>query len=436
MLTLDISWITLFFALFGLGYLGFLIGVIATARHRVAQEGEATRHRFSLLIPARDEETVLEETLQSLLALRYPAARMEILVVDDGSQDGTSRVVRAVARAHPARVWLLSIPGSLAGKGKAAALNAGFRWLRSHGQFGGDPDWIVGVFDADGRPDPDMLAKVSFQFCDPRVGGVQSTVRIRNHGATWLARMQEVEFAAFARMTQLVRMRVARSASMGGNGQFVRAAALEAAALGGEAGEFWDPRALTEDLELAARFALQNWDLHHLHSSSVSQEGVEGLRALLRQRIRWAWGSLQVFVTYVLHLRVLRAPRVSWRKRVDLLANLSIFLVSPLVLFVWIASALALAGLIQVVNLFPPLFLLVLSFSYLPLVGYGLMTLDGYRKAHLPFDLVGFVAYTYHWIPALLVGLWHVIAGHLPVWRKTDRMQGGSRGRPHELPHR
>ncbi|MFQ5946527.1 MAG: glycosyltransferase family 2 protein [Anaerolineae bacterium] len=433
MVALDFSIITLFFAVFGIGYLVGLVYVLSSVKRRVAEEGEASDHLFSLIIPARDEEAVIGSTLQSLLALRYPGDQFEILVVDDGSTDGTAKVVREVRRNSRDRIHLLGVPKEVSGRGKPVVLNTGYAWLRERSRFRGDSRWIIGVFDADGRPDPDMLRKASYQFRDSQVAGVQATVRIRNQRATWLAGMQQVEFGAFARMTQFIRMRIARSASMGGNGQFVRTTALDGVALDEAAGIFWDPRSLTEDLELAARLALRNWDLHHLHTTSVSQEGVERLPALLRQRVRWAWGSLQVFVSYVLRLRVLRAPKVRLRKRIDLLVNLSLFLVSPLVLVVWVAMALALIGLLQVVNVFPALFMILLAFSYLPIVGYGLVSLDGYRKAHLPLDLIGFIIYTYHWIPSLVIGLWHLAAGHLPTWSKTSRTEGSLLRKTDEL---
>ena len=239
--------------------------------------------------------------------------------------------------------------------------------------------------------------------------------------------MQEVEFGAFARMTQLIRMRIASSASMGGNGQFILAAALEDTAIDRADDLYWDPAALTEDLELAVRLSLRNWNLHHLNTTVVWQEGVERFRDLIRQRVRWAWGTLQIFVTYVLGLKVLRTPGVELRKRADLLFHISMFVLSPLVLIIWILSALAWLGLLSVVNFFPTSFLVFLSLGYLPIVGYGLLTTQGYRKLRLPADLIGFVIYTYHWVPCVAIGAWHMIARHAPVWRKTARSEKSGR---------
>jgi len=428
MASFDMTPFTLFFLLFTLGYLVALAYVVLLERRHVRLEGVSTDHVFSLIVPARDEATVIATCLDGLLALDYPSDRFEILVVDDHSDDATADIAAGYVAAHGERVHVLRIPESEAGRGKASALNAGYRFLRENGRFRGDPRWVIGVFDADGTPDRDMLEKVAFQFRSPSVGGVQAVVRIRNRDRSWLTRMQDVEFVGFARMTQLIRTRLTRSAALGGNGQFVRAAALEDIALDAEQGTVWDPEALTEDLELATRLALRNWDMRQLDTSQVWQEGVEDVRALMRQRTRWAWGSLQVFAQYVVGLRVLRTPGVQLRKRLDLLFNLSMFLVSPLVLITWIVAFLAFAGTFSIKSAFPAPAMMFLSFGYFPVVGYGLVTSSGYGRRHLVADLIGFAIYTYHWVPCLYVGLWHMAARHAPIWWKTSRVSHRSTG--------
>lgn len=428
MASFDLTPFSVFFMLFTLGYLFALAYVVLLERGHSRQEGLSTDHTFTLIVPARNEGGVLAACLDGLLALDYPAERFEILVVDDHSDDTTADVAERYVAAHPGQVRVLRIAESEAGRGKPAALNAGYRYLRESGRFRDDQNWIIGVFDADGTPDPDMLGKASYQFRNPSVGGIQAVVRIRNRDTSWLTRMQDVEFVGFARMTQLIRTRITGTASLGGNGQFVRAAALQEIALDAGRGVVWDPAALTEDLELSTRLALHNWDMWQLDTSQVWQEGVEDVRALLRQRTRWAWGSLQVFAQYVLGMRILRMPNVRLRKRLDLLFNLSMFLVSPLVLVTWILAFAAFAGLFSVTSAFPGPAMLLLSFAYFPVVGYGLATADGYARRHLLTDLIGFAIYTYHWVPCLYLGLWHVVARHTPVWRKTSRVTHRSAG--------
>jgi cellulose synthase/poly-beta-1,6-N-acetylglucosamine synthase-like glycosyltransferase len=419
--SIDLTPISIFFLCFALTYLIGLVCVAVLERRRVHEEGEAVEHVFSLIVPARNEESVIEGCLRSLLALDYPADRVEIVVVDDGSTDATSGIAAGFAAGVTGRVEMLCIPAKSAGRGKPSALNHAFAHLQKTGRFRTNKDWVIGIFDADGHPDPDMLKKASFQFRSASVAGVQATVRIRNRGHSWLTRMQDIEFAGFSRVTQLIRMRITNSASLGGNGQFVRATALEAVALNQAEGIYWNPDVLVEDLDLSAKLALRDWDLHHLNTSQVWQEGVEGFLPLIRQRTRWAWGSLQVFTEYVLGLKILTAPNVRLRKRIDLFLNLSIFLVSPLVLVSWIVAGFTLVHLVNAFSSFPPAIMVLLSFGYLPLVGYGVAGIKGYRKNRLPLDLIGFAIYTYHWVPCLYAGLWHLLRRHGTVWWKTAR---------------
>ncbi len=380
----------------------------------------------SVVIPCYRQAHYLPEAIESVFAQTY--RQFEIMVVDDNSGDRTGEIAVRFSTVHPGRVGVVRVPERESGRGKASALNHGYRYLRENSRFRKNPDWIIGVFDADGTPDQDMLGKASFQLRDPHVGGIQAAVRIRNRDVSWLTHMQDVEFAGFARMTQIIRTRITNSASLGGNGQFVRSAALEEIALDQDRQVYWDPHALTEDLELAARMALRNWDMYQLDTSRVWQEGVQDIRSLMKQRTRWAWGSLQVFVEYVVRMRILTTPNVRLRKRLDLLFNLSMFLVSPLVLVTWILSIVAFVGRLSVASGFPGPIMLLLSFGYFPIVGYGLLTSQGYTRRRLPLDLVGFAIYTYHWVPCLYLGLWHVVSRRAPIWWKTSRVTGRPAG--------
>ena len=88
MVAIDTSPITLFFLIFGVGYPVLLAYVVLSDRGRSKEEGKAVDHVFSLMVPALNEEEVIETTLETLLELDYPEARYEVVVVDDGSDDG------------------------------------------------------------------------------------------------------------------------------------------------------------------------------------------------------------------------------------------------------------------------------------------------------------------------------------------------------------
>src|SRR6267143_3933265 len=422
MIEIDTTPLSILFAFFGAFYSLLLVAVLRARRRRRTPEGLSTGSRFSLMVPARNEESVLDRTINGVLSMDYPGERFEILVIDDGSTDRTSEIAARWVARHPGRISVIHLPEGSSGQGKAEALNFGFRHLLRTSRFNGSRDWIIGVFDADGVPDPDLLRKAAFQFENPKVGAVQASVRIANRSTSRLARMQDIEFSAFSRVTQMIRGGLLDSASLGGNGQFVRARALYGAAISRTPHRFWRPGALTEDLELSARLVLRSWRIKHLATGYVHQEGVETLADLFRQRTRWAWGSLQVFVEYILKLRFLRARNVPFKKRLDLAMSLSLFLMSPLVMVVWLLTFLDVIHVIQAVNQLPFLATLAISFGFFPIVTWGMWNQKEYRRARMPLDLLLFTVYTYHWLPCLYVAALHVIGGDDPKWFKTRRI--------------
>jgi 1,2-diacylglycerol 3-beta-glucosyltransferase len=232
------------------------------------------------LIPCLDEAAVIADTVSALLA--DPRAR--VVVIDDASQDSTGALAAAVS---PGRVSVVRREWPDAQQGKGPALNAGYRFVVQDTAVRGiDPARIViGVMDADGRLSPGALDAVLPIFGDPRVGGVQLPVRIRNRDSL-LTAMQDIEFWGVCALAQLGR-NYCGTASLGGNGQFTRMQALR-----GLGDRPWGTD-LTEDLELTLALASEGWRLMSTPDAWVSQQGVTTLRALLRQRARWYQGHMQ-----------------------------------------------------------------------------------------------------------------------------------------------
>ena len=236
------------------------------------------RYRLAVLIACLNEEEVIGATVRRIRRL---APEATVIVVDDASDDATGE--RALAEG--AVVVRRELPHARQGKGPA--LNQGYEVLQAMCALpeGFDPErTVVCVLDADGRLSDGAIAAVLSRFDNPRVGGVQLPVRIRNK-RRFLGRMQDFEFWGMSAITQMARIRT-RSVSLGGNGQFTRLAALMSA---GDAP--WS-NALTEDLDLALELTLRGWELDCAAGEWVTQQAVETLRALLRQRTRWYQGHM------------------------------------------------------------------------------------------------------------------------------------------------
>jgi len=147
----------------------FLIGypiLLAISRREAppVRKDPAFRPTLSVLVAVYNGEEFLQRKLESLLALDYPAHLREILVISDGSTDGTEAIAASFADRG---VRLLSVPRG----GKAAALNAGLA------QASGD---ILFFTDVRQMLDAQALSHLAANFADPSVGAVTGELRLLN----------------------------------------------------------------------------------------------------------------------------------------------------------------------------------------------------------------------------------------------------------------
>ena len=169
---------------------------------------------FVFVVPCLNEELVIGRTLDALLTL--PGENYSVLVIDDGSTDGTAEVVHSY---DSDRVWLLERELPQAQQGKGEALNHAYRYLHDSEILSHmDPkDVVIGIFDADGRIEPNALFEVGSHFRNPKMGAVQIGVRMYNAKENLLTRVQDFEFVTFTEVFQRGRQKVG-SVGLGGNG--------------------------------------------------------------------------------------------------------------------------------------------------------------------------------------------------------------------------
>lgn len=247
------------------------------------------------MVPALNEEVTIRDSVERLTQI--DVRKRFIVVIDDGSDDGTPAVLERLS--HPDLRVLRRDPPH-ARQGKAAALNWAWNQLADLTPETDHDKIIVVVVDADGRLHTDAPSFAAAHFADPQVGGVQSLVRIynRQHLLTWF---QDVEFGVYGNLFQAGRNGWG-TAGMGGNGQFNRLSALDSVA------DHQGPwrESLTEDQDLGLRLIIEGWLSRQDLRSTVDQQGLPGLRTLLRQRTRWSQGNLQALSLFGL---IGKAPR-------------------------------------------------------------------------------------------------------------------------------
>src|SRR5581483_8854946 len=162
----------------GVARLLFLMGLSLWKRWTGEHvRGQRAGHSVSVVIPAFNEEKVIARTVKGILA--STVRDLEVIVVDDGSQDRTADVVQKQFGAD-ARVRLIRVPNG----GKAAALNTGLA------QATGD---VVVALDADTHFERKTIARLVRWFADPEVGAVAGNAKVGNR-INMITRWQALEY--------------------------------------------------------------------------------------------------------------------------------------------------------------------------------------------------------------------------------------------------
>lgn len=424
---IDISFLFAVFIMTSIGYYGLLGLVWLLSYKRQAQVQVESNLCYTLLIPCANEEAVIGRTLRQLANLNYPKHQLELVVINDGSRDHTrDRVMQMAQQEHEVVVHLVDVPSELAQQGKGGALNQGYQYCLEQSDFRHLVEtgrWIMGIFDADGRPDEDLLAIASRELADPKVGALNSSIRIRNRDQSLLARLQDIEFFVIARWLNGLRSYLFKTAFLGGNGQFMRVSFLSK--LGSEP---WNTWALTEDLDigldLLARTGCQT---KHMTNAFVHQEGHQQLLRWFNQRVRWSWGSLQCLFYHVLGLRVFRTLFLSTIAKLEIV----IALINPLISIILIPFSLCLIALnlASLAHIYFPIAIVTawsVPSGWIVLILLLMFTSREYRTWRSLFWFGATIAYVFLQLIPLYVGFFKLATCQRPAWFKSQRVEVAS----------
>jgi len=238
----------------------------------------------SVLVPAHNEALVIEETLQSIQALRYPAESLEIIVINDGSTDGTPDIVKRIGR-QDLRVKLVDVPADKTARGKSSALNTGLKHVTHD---------FIAVYDADNTPEKKSLIYLMLNLVrEKNLAAVFGKFRTRNRKRTLLTRFINLETLSFQFMIQAGRYLVSQIAILPGTNLVIRKKILE------EVGK-WDEDALTEDTELSIRLYEKGHGIKFVPYAVTWEEEPEKWGVWFKQRTRWVRGNFYVLRKYLL----------------------------------------------------------------------------------------------------------------------------------------
>jgi cellulose synthase/poly-beta-1,6-N-acetylglucosamine synthase-like glycosyltransferase/peptidoglycan/xylan/chitin deacetylase (PgdA/CDA1 family) len=229
--------------------------------------GPPVTEPVSVIVPAYNEKEGIEAAVRSLAGGDYPD--IEVVVVDDGSTDGTAAIVERLALPD---VRVIRVPNG----GKANALNAGIALARH--------DIIVTV-DGDTIFEPDSIRRLVQPFAVPAVGAVAGNVKVGNR-QTLVAAWQHIEYViGFNLDRRLYEVLNCMPTVPGAIGAFRRAALAQVGGISDET--------LAEDTDVTMALCRAGWRVVYEERARAWTEAPATLEQLYRQRYRWSYGTMQ-----------------------------------------------------------------------------------------------------------------------------------------------
>ncbi|HKN50801.1 MAG TPA: glycosyltransferase family 2 protein [Actinomycetota bacterium] len=390
-----------FFAFFA-RHLAFSVAALDSAPADLAAPliETGSQPSVTVLVACKNEEAVAAVLITSLLGLDYPQERLQLVVVDDGSSDGTAALLDAAAAADPRLACLHRPPG--AGGGKSGALNAALPLATGE---------IIVVFDADHRPRTDVVRRLVRHFADPAVAAAQGRCEISNPHLSPLARLVAIDYLAGYLVNEYGRQALFGLPAYGGANCAVRASTLRE--LGG-----WNPRSVTEDTDLTLRVHLAGWRVRYDVTAVDAEEAVGTVSRYWRQRHRWARGHQQAWRDY--RRAVWQSRHLSRSQKVETTMFLLTFHLPVLAGLGLVVLALWLAGLVV-----PPdplrLFLLWTLLFLGPLLELGAGLLVSRTDRREAFALAWFLPLFFISISPCCAAWVEGVAGLRSPWAKTAR---------------
>jgi peptidoglycan-N-acetylglucosamine deacetylase len=230
------------------------------------------RPAVAVLVPAYNEEKVIERTVRSVLDSDYPQLR--VIVIDDGSKDSTLEVTRTAFESEikQGRVTVLTKANS----GKADALDYGLEYVTEEIFVGIDADTIIA---------PDAVSRLVPHFSNPKVGAIAGNAKVGNRVNLW-TRWQALEYITsqnFERraLNTLNAVSVVPGAIGAWRTEAVRAA-------GG-----YQHDTVAEDADLTMALLQAGYYVNYEDRALAYTEAPTTANGLMRQRFRWSFGIMQ-----------------------------------------------------------------------------------------------------------------------------------------------
>jgi cellulose synthase/poly-beta-1,6-N-acetylglucosamine synthase-like glycosyltransferase len=233
---------------------------------------------FSVILPVTNERKTVGRILEAISRLDYPSEKLEVVIIDDSSTDGTTEACALFAALH-SNFKLLRRDSLL---GKANALNYGLE------NSSGD---IIAVFDADNVPQEDVLVRAAEHFEDPSVAALQGRIQSINAGESMLTQFIAYEDAVWCEAFLRGKEKLGLFVHLRGSCEFIRRDVLKS--IGG-----FDEDMLAEDIEMSTHLIEHGHRIKYAGNICTWQESPSRIKSFLKQRTRWYRGHMEVALKY------------------------------------------------------------------------------------------------------------------------------------------
>jgi hyaluronan synthase len=229
---------------------------------------------IAVVMPAFNEEDAVADSIRSLLTVDYPPEKLEIVVINDGSTDGTLREIQLAAAGSDA-VRVISFQEN---RGKRAAMAAGIRATSAA---------IVAFVDSDSSLEHDALRRIVRGFVEPKVGAIAGHAEVQNARESWIARMQAVRYFVAFRVCKAAESIFGAVTCCSGCFSAYRREAIAPVLERWEHQRFLGRPATYGDDRSLTNFVLRNWDVRYDELAGSRTIVPTTFKVFLRQQLRW-----------------------------------------------------------------------------------------------------------------------------------------------------
>jgi cellulose synthase/poly-beta-1,6-N-acetylglucosamine synthase-like glycosyltransferase len=375
-------------------WLSYVLMKMFNVKEKMNSQLDEPRNKFAIIVPAHNEEQIIDKLLQSVMEVNFPEDKYELIIIADNCSDNTAAICREFGASVYERFDDVK-------RGKPYALN----WILT--QINIDSYDAFTIIDADTAIDKDYLLEMN-KFINRGCEAIQGYFGILNPKDNWLTRLMIIPGVIKFYQRYAVKNYLGISCPLMGNGMCFSKSTIKKSG--------WNAYSLTENWEYYIQLLLDNINVFFAAKAVIYSHAVIKLQHGETQRKRWTRGIMGVFLDYKSRL----LSRVFGRKGYQF-ADALLELLSPSysMLFIWIFFNLLIGLLFYSFN---PLFLNILWINGVFFIAQSLAFLSGMITSKAPLSTwLALVNIPFFLFWKLLITAKAMVSIRKNQWEKTDR---------------